>query len=155
MFRETPIKFTTYIILDSYAVTYISCLYCIGCGKLYVADGNWKLRYAHCMWKVPVVIPGFGKINYPSVCPLSPKRGQAFCPMHCEKAQALGYATELRMFLKRCGVGDSNVANGMCLQLLFGVSLAFVGYFAAVSLLYFLHLLPSESHINHYCLLLI
>ncbi len=49
------------------------------------------------------------------------------------------------VFEKMC-VGDSNVANGMCLQLLFGVSLAFVGYFAAVSLLYFLHLLPSESH---------
>ena len=60
----------------------------VGCGQLYVADGNWKLRYAHCMWKVPVMLTSFGKINYPSICPLSPKRGQAFCQSHCEKAHA-------------------------------------------------------------------
>ena len=38
-----------------------------------MADGNWKLRYAHCMWKVPVTVAGFGKVNYPSICPLPPK----------------------------------------------------------------------------------
>ena len=53
-----------------------------GCGKLYVADGNWKLRYAHCMWKVPMTVSGFGDVNYPTICPLSPDRGHAFCKSH-------------------------------------------------------------------------
>lgn len=78
-----------------------------------MADGNWKLRYAHCMWKVPVSLEGFGKINYPSVCPLSPKRGHAFCEAHCEKAQTLGYVTELKKFLERCGVSGKNVNEGL------------------------------------------
>ena len=88
---------------------------CVGCGQLYVADGNWKLRYAHCMWKVPVSIPGFGKVNYPSICPLSPKRGHAFCPTHCEKGQALGYPTELRAFFKKCGVDGKDIDQGLLL----------------------------------------
>jgi hypothetical protein len=84
----------------------------VGCGQLYVADGNWKLRYAHCMWKVPIELVGFGKINYPSICPLTPKRGHAFCEKHCKNAQTQGYPTKLREFLKRCGVSDRNVEEG-------------------------------------------
>ena len=91
----------------------ILCTLPAGCGQLYVADGNWKLRYAHCMWKVPIDIPGFGKINYPSVCPLSPKRGHAFCHVHCERAHALGYPTDLKKFLSRCGVEDGNIDKGL------------------------------------------
>ena len=83
-----------------------------GCGKLYVADGNWKLRYAHCMWKVHAEVPGFGKANYPAICPLSPKRGHAFCQAHCEQAQELGYPTLLREFLKKCGISEKNVDEG-------------------------------------------
>ena len=77
-----------------------------------MADDNWKLRYAHCMWKVPVEIGGFGKINYPAVCPLSPKRGHAFCEVHCERANQLGFSSELRSFYKHCGVSDRNIING-------------------------------------------
>ena len=77
-----------------------------------MADGNWKLRYAHCMWKVPVEISGFGKINYLSVCPLSPKRGHAFCEAHCKKANQLGFPSELRSFYKHCGISDGNIING-------------------------------------------
>lgn len=40
--------------------------------------------------------------------PLKLKRGHAFCMAHCEKVHALGYATELREFFKRCGVSGKN-----------------------------------------------
>jgi hypothetical protein len=94
-------------VLSVYALNFV------GCGKLYVADGNWKLRYAHCMWKVPVSIPGFGQINYPSICPLSPKRGHAFCEKHCIKAGQLGYPTELKEFYKHCGVANVDINSGL------------------------------------------
>jgi len=79
-----------------------------GCGRLFVADGNWKLRYVHCMWKVPVSVPGFGNANYPCICPISPRHGHAFCEKHCKMAQAAGYPSELRRFLKKCGVPDAD-----------------------------------------------
>ena len=85
----------------------------VGCGQLYVADGNWKLRYAHYMWKVSVAVPGFGEINYPNICPLSPQRGQAFCRKHCEIATAAGYPSDLRSFLKKCGVPDADKFAGV------------------------------------------
>ena len=84
-----------------------------GCGKLYVADGNWKLRYAHCMWKVPVTVSGFGDVNYPTICPLSPDRGHAFCKSHCIMAKAAGYPSELRPFLQKCGVQDIHLFTGI------------------------------------------
>ena len=79
--------------------------YFVGCGILYVADGNWKLKYPHCMWKVPVNVDGFqNAINYPCICPLSPVRGQAFCKDHCELARRVSIPHELHNFLKFCGI---------------------------------------------------
>lgn len=49
-----------------------------GCGIMYMADGNWKLKYPHCMWKVPITVEGFNQVNYPDICPFSPERGQGF-----------------------------------------------------------------------------
>ena len=89
----------------------------LGCGKLYVADGNWKLRYAHCMWKVPLTIPGFGKISYPNVCPLSPKREHAFCEAHCNQAQSMGFEVGLKQLYKQCGVADITIEKGTQIQL--------------------------------------
>lgn len=65
------------------------------------------------MWKVPVTVPGFGEVNYPNICPLSPLRGQAFCRKHCEIASAAGYPSELRPFLKKCGVPDADKFAGV------------------------------------------
>ncbi|CAB4011283.1 Hypothetical predicted protein [Paramuricea clavata] len=83
-----------------------------GCGNLFVADGNWKLRYAHCMWKVPIKLPEFGEINYPQICPLSPRCGHAFCEAHCKEATVQGYPTELRPFLKSCGISKEGIEQG-------------------------------------------
>ena len=88
------------------------CVFLVGCGQLYVAHGNCKLRYAHCTWKVPVTVPGFGEAKYPNICPLSPKRGHAFCDKHCEIAVAAGYPSELLLFLKKCGVPDADKFAG-------------------------------------------
>ena len=85
----------------------------LGCGQLYVADGNWKLRYTHRMWKVPFSIPGFGNINYKNVCPLSPKRGYAFCEAHCKMATAMGFEAGLKQFYQQCGVADVNIEEGI------------------------------------------
>lgn len=84
-------------------------LFLPGCGVLYVADGNWKLKYAHCMWHVPVFVDGFAKpINYPSICPISPERGKAFCKQHCSDACGVGIPTGLHEFLQFCGVKGQN-----------------------------------------------
>lgn len=69
------------------------------------------------MWKVPVSIAEFGNVNYPCICPLSPKRGHAFCETHCEKAHQLGHPTELRQFYKHCGVSDANINEGLSIRL--------------------------------------
>ena len=65
------------------------------------------------MWKVPITLAGFGTINYPSVCPLSPKCGHAFCEEHCRKASLLGYPTELKPFLNECGLSSGNLDEGL------------------------------------------
>lgn len=64
------------------------------------------------MWNVPVTVPGFGEAKYPNICPLSPKRGDALCDKHCEMAVAAGYPSELRLFLKKCGVPDADKFAG-------------------------------------------
>lgn len=84
--------------------------YCVkpGCGVLYVADGNWKLKYPHCMWKVPIEVEGFQNlINYPSICPHSPVRGQAFCTLHCEMAKSVAIPHGIHDFLKYCGLSGT------------------------------------------------
>lgn len=75
----------------------------VGCGKLYVLDGNWKLSYAHCMFPVPVTLPGYeGEINYPNVCPRNPEYQSAFCDRHTSVVKQKGIPTELRKFFIHC-----------------------------------------------------
>ena len=83
--------------------TTLSYLIFLGCGGLYVADGNWKLKYAHCVWKVPIQVEGFHKaINYPDIWPRSPERGKAFCTHHCTMAAQAKIPCRLHEFLKHC-----------------------------------------------------
>ena len=65
------------------------------------------------MWKVPVSVPGFGNINYPNVCPLSPKRSHAFCEAHCKKAKFMGKETELKKIYHNCGVEGLDIGEGI------------------------------------------
>ena len=98
--HDTPIANTTLFIT--------LCFFVVGCGQLYVVDGNWKLCYGHCMWKVPVTVLGFGEAKYPtSVC-----YRHTFCDQHCEMAVAAGYPLELLLFLKKCGVPDADKFPG-------------------------------------------
>lgn len=60
-----------------------------------------------------MAVPGFGETNYPSICPLSPQRGHAFCVKHCAMAVAAGYPLDLRSFLKKCGVPDVEKFTGV------------------------------------------
>ena len=51
-----------------------------GCGRLFSIDGNWKLSYPICMYRVPKEITGFeGNLKYVDSCPNSPMHGMAFC----------------------------------------------------------------------------
>lgn len=57
------------------------------------------------MWNVPVKVDGLAKeVNYPSLCPLSPEKGKAFCKQHCDDACKGNIPTGLREFLHHCGV---------------------------------------------------
>ena len=74
---------------------------------MYMTDGNWKLKYPHCMWNVPIEVEGFDKqVNYP-ICPISPERGQAFCKTHCEMTRKNNIPRGLHEFLKYCGISGN------------------------------------------------
>lgn len=66
------------------------------------------------MWNVPVTVDGLAReVNYPSICPLSPEKGKAFCKKHCEDACKGNIPTGLREFLRHCGIkGTGNHGHG-------------------------------------------
>ena len=67
------------------------------------------------MWKVPIETDGFQNlINYPSICPLSPMRGQAFCTVHCEMAKSVAIPHGIHDFLKYCGLSGTPSVIGVC-----------------------------------------
>ena len=60
----------------------------IGCGHLYSFDGNWKLVYPVCMFRVPKEVTGFSHhLRYVDTCPNEPVCGHAFCEVHCNEAE--------------------------------------------------------------------
>ena len=77
-----------------------------GCEKFTAMDGNWKLRFPHCMFPVKAEVCGIENINYPSVCTEQPSNPRsAFCDRHCEEAKKKGIPTGLRDFVYNyCGV---------------------------------------------------
>ena len=80
-----------------------------GCKNFTSMDGNWKLRFPHCMYPVKTTVAGFEALNFPDVCTNAPYgKGSAFCEDHCTTAAANGIPTSLREFLRDyCGVSDS------------------------------------------------
>jgi len=81
--------------------------YTAGCGKLFVTDGIWKLRYPIFLYKVPVEIAGI-KINLPDCCPHQPLHGKPFCQLHTDKLKSLGVPQDLLGFLKHFRDTDKN-----------------------------------------------
>ena len=78
-----------------------------GCGRLYVADGNWKLHYPICMFTSKPTARGLDKF-VPHICTKSPLSGQAFCEDHCSVIKQMGFPTGLRPFIKSCGADPVN-----------------------------------------------
>ena len=78
-----------------------------GCGRLYVADGCWKLHYPICMYTAKSLSKGI-EDYIPHDCPKSPRYGKAFCNEHCRVIESLGVPTDLRPFIKYCGADPVN-----------------------------------------------
>ena len=78
--------------------------YTIGCDRCFSMDGNWKLCFPHCMFPVSAGVPGLPTLNVPNICPNQLKKGSAFCEHHFEVALNLNYPTDIKGFLKFCGV---------------------------------------------------
>ena len=71
----------------------MNAIYLLGCGKLFSIDGNWKLCYPICMFRVPKEVSGFdGALQYADSCPNQPIAGMAFCKKHCKMARSQGIA---------------------------------------------------------------
>ena len=69
------------------------------------------------MWNVPVTVDGLAReVNYPSICPLSPEKGKAFCKKHCEDACKGNIPTGLREFLRHCGITGTGTYHWHCLH---------------------------------------
>ncbi|XP_038066277.1 uncharacterized protein LOC119736303 [Patiria miniata] len=73
-----------------------------GCGRVFVADGIWKLSFPHCMFKVKSIVSGIPVPSLPNVCTKSPAYGKAFCLEHCTAVEKESIPTDLRTFLKYC-----------------------------------------------------
>ncbi|XP_038069366.1 uncharacterized protein LOC119738534 [Patiria miniata] len=73
-----------------------------GCGRVFVADGIWKLSFPHCMFKLQNEVCGIPVPSLPNVCTKSPAYGKAFCPEHCALAEKESIPTVLRAFLQYC-----------------------------------------------------
>ena len=78
------------------AAEYLIILYLfIGCGKLFAVDGNWKLCYPICMYRVPKEMSGFdGALQYVDSCPNEPATGMAFCGELCQDAGKKEFSLE-------------------------------------------------------------
>ena len=89
---------------------------CTGCGKLYSIDGNWKICYPHCMWKIPMEPQGFnGGLNYVNCCPNEPEPGKALCKHHCIEVEERGIPCGLKdysQYISHEGIISSN--NNEC-----------------------------------------
>ena len=60
------------------------------------------------MFPVKAGLPGLPNLNFPDVCIEQLNPGLAFCKQHCDVAEAKGYPTRIKDFLKFCGVLHSS-----------------------------------------------
>ena len=88
----------------------------IGCGHLYSFDGNWKLVYPVCMFRVPKEVTGFSHhLRYVDTCPNEPVCGHAFCEVHCNEAEDKKIPTKLRDYLRYCGILKGTYVATYCI----------------------------------------
>ena len=69
-----------------------------GCGRLYVADGCWKIHYPICMFTTTSDMRGLDQF-LPNVCTRAPANVKAFCIEHSAVLDRSGIPTLLRPFL--------------------------------------------------------
>ena len=78
----------------------INIVYILGCGQLWVIDGNWKLHYPICMFDVQKSTDGFSNnLNYVKTCPNGPEPGKAFCSEHADIMKKAGVPIALKEYL--------------------------------------------------------
>lgn len=78
-----------------------------GCKWVVSVDGLWKLSYPICMWEMMHNYPGEIDEYLPNACPEDPAYGKAFCHKHSTTVEELGYPSDLRPFLDKCGANSS------------------------------------------------
>ena len=59
------------------------------------------------MFPVLAGVLGLPTLNVPNICPNQLKKGSAFCEHHYEVALNLNYPTDIKGFLKFCGVAQT------------------------------------------------
>ncbi|XP_046847699.1 uncharacterized protein LOC124441294 isoform X2 [Xenia sp. Carnegie-2017] len=107
----------TMAVRERYVVDLYYCYHVVtvfdGCGRLWVADGIWKLMFPHCMMRRKNFVKGIPLLNYPNVCTESPQHGKAFCEQHVQYLEKNfpNVPTSVRGFLRYCGVKPSNVGE--------------------------------------------
>ena len=75
-----------------------------GCGQVASVDGNWKLGYRICFWCRQRKYPDQNNFEeFPKVCAEEPAVGSAFCSAHSAIVESLGYPSQLRPFISKCG----------------------------------------------------
>ena len=80
-----------------------------GCGSVASVDGNWKLMYKICLWIPTVKYPDQNILEaYPNICSEEPAYGSAFCHAHSIIAESLGYPSQLRKFITKCGADPNS-----------------------------------------------
>ena len=75
----------------------------IGCDRCYALDGNWKIKFPHCM--MPVKGDNMhlsGSLRFVDVCPNQPSGKLAFCEEHLPVAVSNSYPTTVQEFVKFC-----------------------------------------------------
>ena len=72
--------------------------------------GNWKLNYKICLWIPTHNYPEDQNLleHLPNVCSQSPAPKSAFCKVHKEIVESLGYPSQLRNFINSCGADSSS-----------------------------------------------
>ena len=86
----------------------------IGCGKLIVTDGIWKLSYPICLFKVPIYVEQI-QINPPDCCQMEPELGKLFCKKHSKELKDAGLPDNLLGFIKKIKDVDVIALGNECM----------------------------------------